>query len=45
MNSTNELSELGRITGSPLPYPNAKLYLNWPDIHVPLLVMPANKTV
>jgi len=25
-----------------VPYPNAKFALNWPDIDVPLLVLPAN---
>lgn len=28
-----------------LPYPNAKIYLNWPNTKVPLLVMPANNTI
>lgn len=27
------------------PYPDSKINLNWPDIDVPLLVMPANATV
>lgn len=45
MSSTQELADIGKQTGSPLPYPNAKIYLNWPDIKVPLLVMPANNTI
>jgi hypothetical protein len=36
---------MGRESGAVLPYPNAKIYLNWPDIKVPLLVMPSNDTV
>lgn len=27
------------------PYPDSKIQLNWPDIGVPLLIMPANNTV
>lgn len=29
----------------PKPYPNSQIDLNWPNIGVPLLVMPANQTV
>lgn len=27
------------------PYPNASLYINWPDIVVPLLILPAKDTL
>ena len=30
---------------SPFPYPTASIPLNWPDITVPLLVLPANDTL
>lgn len=28
-----------------VPYPNSTIALNWPDIEVPLLIMPASSTV
>jgi hypothetical protein len=27
------------------PYPESKMSLNWPDISVPLLILPANNTL
>lgn len=42
---TEFLTKLGDDAGAPKPYPGAKINLNWPDITVPLLIMPANSTV
>jgi hypothetical protein len=42
---TGFLTKLGEENGATKPYPGSKVNLNWPDITVPLLLMPANSTV
>lgn len=43
---TKWLSDLGdKENPNNRPYPNATVALSWPNITVPLLVMPANSTV
>jgi pimeloyl-ACP methyl ester carboxylesterase len=42
---TSFLTKLGDDSKAAKPYPFAKVNLNWPDVTVPLLLMPANSTV
>jgi hypothetical protein len=43
---TTLLTDLGdKQNPSNRPYPDAKVALNWPNITVPLLIMPANATI
>ncbi len=30
---------------STVPYPDAQIDLNWPDIDIPLLILPAHQTL
>lgn len=42
---TTYLTKLGDDAGAQRPYVGAKVDLNWPNITVPLLLMPANDTI